>query len=199
MAEFVSLNGTTVNCAGGVAFEDAGWITCEETVAGPSNGFERKHGYAFLVPAAANEAVPAVALVAMGRFAHEAVAVDPRNGIVYETEDAGDNSGFYRFIASDPTDLTAGGRLQILSVTGRANYDTIRNQRGAGELLLQLHLGRQRRAGAGVGVPAPRSRPRPRGADAQVLVARGQCPRLARQPARDPSRRDRPLRGRRQP
>jgi secreted PhoX family phosphatase len=129
VAEFVSLNGTTVNCAGGLAFADAGWITCEETVAGPNNGFGRKHGYAFLVPAAANEAVPAVALPAMGRLAHEAVAVDPRNGIVYETEDAGGNSGFYRFIPEDSTDLTAGGRLQILSVTARPNYDTIRNQR----------------------------------------------------------------------
>ena len=27
--EFVSLNGTIVNCAGGLAYRDAGWITCE--------------------------------------------------------------------------------------------------------------------------------------------------------------------------
>ncbi|MBW3610854.1 MAG: PhoX family protein [Actinobacteria bacterium] len=127
--EFVSLNGTIVNCAGGIACEDAGWITCEETVDGPDDGFGQKHGYPFLVPAGANETVPAVPLTAMGRFAHEAVSVDPRTGIVYETEDAGDNSGFYRFLPEDPSDLTGGGRLQMLALVARPNYDTIRNQR----------------------------------------------------------------------
>ena len=127
--EFVSLNGTTVNCAGGIAFEGAGWITCEETVTGPNSGFAQEHGYTFLVPVGADETVPAVPARAMGRFAHEAVAVDPRTGIIYETEDAGDNSGFYRFLPDDPGDITAGGRLQILAVVARPNYDTIRNQR----------------------------------------------------------------------
>ncbi len=126
--ELVSLNGTTVNCAGGLAFDGAGWITCEETVKGPGDGFERTHGYPFLVPLDADETVPAVALVAMGRFAHEAVAVDAGTGIVYETEDAGDNSGFYRFLPEDPSDLGAGGRLQMLAVASQPNYDTIRNQ-----------------------------------------------------------------------
>ncbi|CAN5689107.1 DUF839 domain-containing protein [soil metagenome] len=126
--EFVSLNGTTVNCAGGLALEECGWITCEETVAGPDDGFERKHGYAFLVPVDAGETVPAVPVLAMGRFKHEAVAVDPATGIVYETEDNGDNSGFYRFLPEDPSDLTAGGTLQMLAVASQSNYDTIRNQ-----------------------------------------------------------------------
>src|SRR6185503_21341014 len=44
--EFVSLNGTIVNCSGGLAYRDAGWLTCEETTAGPGDGWERKHGYA---------------------------------------------------------------------------------------------------------------------------------------------------------
>ncbi len=127
--EFASLNGTTVNCAGGVAFEAAGWITCEETVDGPDEGFQRKHGYPFLVPLDVDETVPATPLTALGRFAHEAVAVDPGTGIIYETEDAGDNSGFYRFLPRDPFDLTAGGKLQMLGIVGGPNYDTIRNQR----------------------------------------------------------------------
>ncbi len=126
--EFVSINGTTVNCAGGNAFGMAGWITSEETVAGPSTGFDEKHGYNFLVPADAESAVSPVPLRAMGRFSHEAVAVDPATGIVYETEDAGDNSGFYRFLPEDPSDLAAGGTLQMLAVVGVSNYDTIRNQ-----------------------------------------------------------------------
>ena len=40
----------------------------------------------------------------LGRFAHEAVAVDPATGIVYETEDQGDGSGFYRYVPSVETD-----------------------------------------------------------------------------------------------
>jgi hypothetical protein len=115
--EFISLNGTIVNCSGGLAFRDAGWITCEETTAGPSQGWARKHGYNFLVPASALGTETAVPLTAMGRFAHEASVADPRTGIVYQTEDSGNNSGFYRFLPNAPEDLTQGGRLQMLMVS----------------------------------------------------------------------------------
>ncbi len=54
---------------------------------------------------------------------HEAVAVDPRTGIVYETEDRG-TSGFYRFLPAERGNLAAGGRLQMLAVRGKPNYDT---------------------------------------------------------------------------
>ena len=95
--DFVSLSGTIVNCAGGVTPWQS-WITCEETNAGTSSGWLKQHGYAFDVPVMANGQVEAVAIPSMGRFSHEAVAVDPATGIVYETEDNGNNSGFYRFI-----------------------------------------------------------------------------------------------------
>jgi secreted PhoX family phosphatase len=52
----------------------------------------------------------------MGRFAHEAAVADNASGIVYMTEDAGNNSGFYRFLPNDPTNLLAGGVLQMLKV-----------------------------------------------------------------------------------
>jgi len=116
--EFVSLNGTIVNCSGGRALHDAGWITCEETIAGPNQGWARKHGYNFLVPAGAMGTETAVALTAMGRFAHEASVADARSGIVYQTEDSGNSSGFYRFLPNDPEDLARGGRLQMLAVSG---------------------------------------------------------------------------------
>ncbi|MEO5703235.1 MAG: alkaline phosphatase PhoX [Gammaproteobacteria bacterium] len=128
--DFVSLNGTIVNCSGGLAFNDAGWITSEETTAGPAQGWQKKHGYNFFVPVSANATVPAVPIPAMGRFSHEAAVADPNTGIVYQTEDAGSGrgSGFYRYLPVDPTDLLAGGILQMLMVTGRPRLDTRQGQ-----------------------------------------------------------------------
>jgi secreted PhoX family phosphatase len=54
----------------------------------------------------------------MGRFVHEAVAVDPETGYVYETEDRG-RAGFYRFIPKHYGQLHFGGKLQMLKVPGR--------------------------------------------------------------------------------
>lgn len=126
--EFISLNGTIVNCAGGLAFENAGWITCEETTAGPNQDWAQKHGYSFLVPASANSTVPAIPIPAMGRFSKEAAVADLTTGIVYQTEDAGSTSGFYRYLPSDPSNLLAGGTLQMLKIVGMSQYDTRENQ-----------------------------------------------------------------------
>ena len=123
--EWVSLSGTCVNCAGGPT-PWGSWLSCEETIEGPTHGRLKKHGYVFEVPASADAEVTPVALTAMGRFSHEAVAVDPTYGHVYETEDAGNNSGFYRFVPNHRTDLTKGGRLQMLAVVGRPALDTTR-------------------------------------------------------------------------
>jgi uncharacterized protein len=125
--DFISLNGTIVNCSGGLTPWQS-WITCEETNAGMPQGWARQHGYCFDVPAAANGSVPAVPIPALGRFSHEALAVDPKTWIVYETEDNGNTSGFYRFLANTPGVLTNGGRLQMLAVVDRPNYDTRLNQ-----------------------------------------------------------------------
>lgn len=115
--EFVSLCGTTVNCAGGLAYRDAGWLTCEETTADHRQGYDRPHGYTFLVPADANGPALPLPLTEMGRFAKEAAVADNQTGIVYQTEDAGNNSGFYRFLPRDVADLSRGGRLQMLKVS----------------------------------------------------------------------------------
>ncbi|HKQ25099.1 MAG TPA: alkaline phosphatase PhoX [Burkholderiales bacterium] len=132
--DFISINGTIVNCSGGLAYKNTGWITCEETTVGPANGYTRKHGYSFLVPAAASGPSPAQPLTAMGRFTHEAALADNATGIVYETEDAGDNSGFYRFLPNDPKNLLAGGLLQMAKIKGVTNYDT-RSGQAEGEAL----------------------------------------------------------------
>jgi secreted PhoX family phosphatase len=123
--DFISLSGTIVNCAGGVTPWQS-WITCEETNAGTPSGWQKQHGYCFDVPAGANQPVPAVPIPAMGRFSHEAVAVDPSTWIVYETEDnssSGGSSGFYRFMPRTPGLLANGGSLQMLAIDGRFQYD----------------------------------------------------------------------------
>jgi uncharacterized protein len=133
---WLSLSGTTVNCAGGVTPWNT-WITCEETNVGVLNsqgnpsGWLKQHGYCFDVPAGADSLVQAVAVPEMGRFSHEAIAVDPNTWIVYETEDnsgGGGTSGFYRFIPSVKGDLTQGGRLQMLAILGNFQYDARNNQ-----------------------------------------------------------------------
>jgi secreted PhoX family phosphatase len=124
--DYISLNGTIVNCAGGIGLDGNAWLTCEETTAGVPPWAER-HGYVFAVPLSVEpgQLQKAVPIRSMGRFAHEAVAVDQRTGTVYLTEDAssGVGSGFYRYLPDDPNDLQVGGRLQMLGITGRPQYD----------------------------------------------------------------------------
>lgn len=124
--EFLSLAGTLRNCAGGITPWGT-WITCEETTlnAGDLKGqLEQDHGYVFEVPASENIRLnPAKPIKEMGRFNHEAVAVDPKTSIVYLTEDRGDGL-FYRFIPTVPGKLHKGGKLQALAIKGQKSRDT---------------------------------------------------------------------------
>jgi uncharacterized protein len=141
--DFVSLNGTIVNCAGGRGYRFRHWLTGEETVGGPdasdtTMAFPKRHGYLFETPVdrGPDELEVGEPIVAAGRFAHEAAAVDQRTGIVYETEDPGSGvgAGFYRYIPDNPWRLTDGGRLQMLAVAGQPQVD-LRDGRRRGEHL----------------------------------------------------------------
>lgn len=137
--DWASLNGTIVNCAGG-ATPWGTWITCEETTAGQGQsqvyhkdqqiggGYAQPHGYNFEVSFLDDEPKKGEALKEMGRFVHEAIAVDPQTGIVYQTEDHG-TAGFYRYIPHVPTQLAKGGRLQMAKVKGQDLLDTRKGQK----------------------------------------------------------------------
>lgn len=127
---FASLGGTSANCAGGPT-PWGSWLTAEETLDGPTQGFQRLHGWVFEVPAAGPAS--AVALRALGRFSHEAVAVDPRAGFLYLTEDARYVSGLYRFRPHARLGfraLEAGGALEMLKVRDVAAADLQQAQAG---------------------------------------------------------------------
>lgn len=137
--QFASLSGTLINCSGGPTPWGT-WMSCEECayVPGPldprnadfSPQVSRRHGYIFEVDARATSLVEPVPLKAMGRFRHEALAVDPATGIAYLTEDRPDGI-FYRFIprvvsarGHRPANLRAGdyvrgGTLEALRIVGR--------------------------------------------------------------------------------
>jgi hypothetical protein len=132
--EYVSLAGTVRNCAGGTT-PWGSWISCEEDISTPTNAANNssdrlkesfkvslKHGYNFEIPSYGGMIEP-IPLKAMGRFRHEAIAVDPKTGYIYQTEDRED-SCIYRFRPKQAKNLQAGGVLEALVIERMPKIDT---------------------------------------------------------------------------
>jgi len=152
---FPSLSGTFRNCAGGPT-PWGSWLSAEECVYVPGDEDARlndpnpkvtqRHGYLFEVDAHAEGLVDPVPIKAMGRFYHEAVAVDPLTGTVYMTEDRSDGllyryrpdvlaTGRKRVADMKPGDLAQGGAIEALRIVGHPsaltqNYDRREFQAG---------------------------------------------------------------------
>lgn len=120
---WLSLAGTERNCAGGPT-PWGSWISCEEIVTTPDDRRERVHGWCFEVPATPEMCLAEPRPIeGMGRFNHEAVAIDPASGMIYLTEDRVDGL-VYRYVPERRGDVHAGGTLQALAASGRPGLDT---------------------------------------------------------------------------
>ena len=122
-----TLGGTSDNCAGG-ATPWGTWLTCEEDLADFSDMGGKAHGYVFEVSAVDGETT-GEPIAAMGRFAHEAVAVDPGTGAVYLTEDDRNLAGLYKFVPADTSgrvgSLAQGGKLFMAMAAGEDGVDLL--------------------------------------------------------------------------
>ena len=133
LGSWVSLTGSSFNCAGGPTPWGT-WMSVEETVNGPDVGpdfagagpdFEQRHGYLYEVdprwgPGDYEKVLP---IRDVGRMPHEAAVVDVPSGDLYQTEDQFlFPAGIYRYRAPGSKGRTRrivdGGVLEMLRVQG---------------------------------------------------------------------------------
>jgi len=127
VSSYATFGGLNRPCAGGASTWGS-WLSNEEIRSNNSSGTGKKHGYNFEIPADTSlNAANANPIIAMGRMAHEASAIDADTGYWYLTEDQGSANTLYRFRPSNASGglnaLHAGGTLQGLAVKNLPNSD----------------------------------------------------------------------------
>ena len=127
-----ALNGTDSNCSGAETPWGT-WLTCEETTAGPGDGWKKPHGYVFEVDPFAGGPVLRKPIKGMGRFVHEAGAVDPETSVVLP-HGGQQPRRFYRYVPDEPGKLAKGGVAPGAPGQGQPGYNTVTAQT-VGEVL----------------------------------------------------------------
>ncbi len=145
-AAYSILSGTRRNCAGG-ATPWGSWLSCEEV----------SDGQVFECDPEGQR--PAVARPALGRFRHEAVAVDARGRQLYLTEDEFDGR-FYRFTPAQWRELSAGSlEVAELDAEGRVLWHLVPNpQPGAEDTATRHQVPRSTPFRGGEGIVVQRGR-----------------------------------------
>lgn len=111
------LDGTNVNCAGG-STPWGTWLSCEEV---PNGQVWETDPHGVEEP---------VAHPAMGRFKHEAAAVDDVAEVVYLSEDEPDGA-FYRYTPDSWPDLSAGTLEVLAGPEGERRWEPVPDPSGA--------------------------------------------------------------------
>ena len=103
------LTGTSRNCAGGPS--PWGWLSCEEID-------EPGHGYVFLCDPSSSTLQPPQILPDLGRFKHEAAAVDVLRQVTYLTEDHAQGL-VYRHVPHAPNRPFSGSLFALKLATSK--------------------------------------------------------------------------------